>query len=76
MTFQRVEELAMKLTDAERERLAAHLLASIGNAADSPSSQEWIDEAEQRLDELLEGRVKAIDGNAFFDIVERDLGWK
>ncbi len=56
-----LEAKAMKLSPEERERLAEKLLGSV----DTPLEfeDEWADESDRRIEEMLDGTVKAVPGD-------------
>jgi len=67
-TLAEIETGALRLTEAERARLAVRLLASLEDAAESPEDIEklWVAEAEQRFRELREGAVLGIPAHEVF----------
>ncbi len=75
MKLNEVEQLALQLDAADRERLGVRLLAGVASPALGEVEQAWVDEAERRLDELLAGAVEGIEGDRFISTVKRDLGW-
>ena len=48
----------LKLPPGERARLAERLLSSLDDESDEDAEKLWTREAERRLDELREGKVK------------------
>jgi putative addiction module component (TIGR02574 family) len=61
MSIEELEAAAMQLPPAERERLGEKLLSSV----DTPLEyeDEWAEEADHRIEELLKGTVKAVPGD-------------
>jgi putative addiction module component (TIGR02574 family) len=61
MSIEELELAAMQLPPEERERLGEKLLASV----DTPLEYEddWAEEADRRIEELLNGKVKPIPGD-------------
>ena len=67
-TLAEIETGALRLTEAERARLAVRLLASLEDEAESPEDIEklWVAEAEQRFRELRRGAVHGIPAQEVF----------
>ena len=57
------EVLALPLED--RARLAERLLESLDNPSEQETEQLWLDEAERRVEEIDEGKVKLISSEEF-----------
>jgi putative addiction module component (TIGR02574 family) len=64
----KVEDDALQLSEEERARLAARLLASLEEEAESPEELEklWLAEAEQRFRELQTGVVRGVPARDVF----------
>ena len=71
-----VEGLALALPLAERKELARTLLCSLDEEPLDDVDQAWVQEAQRRLEQLLEGRVEGIPGERVFPEIERELGWQ
>jgi putative addiction module component (TIGR02574 family) len=58
MSIEELEIAAMQLPPAERERLGEKLLSSV----DTPLEyeKEWADEADRRIEEMLDGSVRPV----------------
>ena len=76
MTLEELENQAMQLPPSERERLAARLLHSIEGEERNEVEQAWVEEAERRLDELLNGQVKGIPAAQVMEDIRREFGWQ
>jgi len=59
-TYEEVREEALKLSIEERSWLADVMWESTLDEEQRAIQQEWIEEAERRLDELRSGKVKGI----------------
>jgi putative addiction module component (TIGR02574 family) len=61
MSIDEIESAAMQLSPEERERLGEKLLSSV----DTPLEfeDEWAEEADRRIEEMLSGTVKPIPGD-------------
>src|SRR3989442_15716485 len=65
-SVRKIEAEALKLPAKERARVAERLLASLEGEADPESQRLWLEEAEQRLDELFGGKAKGIPAERVF----------
>lgn len=63
---QQLEIQALQLPPKARALLARRLLASLDQAVDPDSEQLWLEESEQRLDELESGRATRISADRVF----------
>lgn len=61
MSIEELEAAAMQLPPAERQRLGEKLLSSV----DTPLEfeDEWAEEADRRIEELLNGTVEPVPGD-------------
>jgi putative addiction module component (TIGR02574 family) len=61
MSIEELEAAAMQLPPHERERLGEKLLSSV----DTPLEfeDEWAEEADRRIEEMLNGAVKPVPGD-------------
>lgn len=57
---QTVLESALKLSERERARLAAELLASIDGGADAGSDAAWVKELERRVRRVQSGKASGL----------------
>lgn len=65
VSLEQLEAAALRLDSKTRARLAYRLLDSVDAAdgnEDPTSTENWIDEAEQRVQAFLDDKVEAIDG--------------
>jgi putative addiction module component (TIGR02574 family) len=61
MSAEELEAAAMQLPPEERERLGEKLLSSVQTPLEF--EDEWAEEADRRIDELLDGSVKPVSGD-------------
>lgn len=66
-------EEALSLPDDERRRIAELLLDSVGTEPAEAIETAWLAEAVRRAEALEEGRVEALDGEAFLDALKAKL---
>jgi len=57
---------ALQLSIEERAQLAGRLLLSLDEPSESELEQLWLEEAERRLKEFREGRVRGIPADEVF----------
>ena len=57
---------ALQLDMEERAQLARRLLLSLDEPSESEAESVWLEEAERRLKEFREGRVRGIPANEVF----------
>ena len=65
VSLEQLEAAALRLDCESRTRLAYRLLDSVDNVpanGELPTNAAWIDDAEQRVQEFLDNKVAAIDG--------------
>ncbi len=60
MSTDEVLQIALKLDQKSRARIARELLASLDELSEGEIEQLWLDEAERRLGEIRQGTVKEI----------------
>jgi hypothetical protein len=65
-SFEEIETEAMSLDLQGRAQLAEKLLLSLDAPSDEENLRLWVAEAEQRLQELREGKAKEIPANEAF----------
>lgn len=58
--------VAMELTLEERAQLAGKLLLSLDEPSESEVERLWLEEAERRLQEFREGKIKGIPADEVF----------
>jgi putative addiction module component (TIGR02574 family) len=61
MSIDELESAAMQLPPEERERLGEKLLASVDTSLEF--EEEWAEEADRRIEEMLSGKVKPVPGD-------------
>lgn len=61
MSIEELEVAAMQLPPAERERLGEKLLSSVDTPLEYEN--EWAEEADRRIEEMLNGTVKPVPGD-------------
>ena len=71
--FDRVAADAMKLPMRDRVRLAQQLVSTLDDQSETEVEELWFSEAQRRLDELNDGRVKGIDAADAFRMAREDL---
>lgn len=64
--FDEVTTAAMELNIEERAELAGRLLLSLDEPSESEVERLWIEEAERRLKEFREGKVRGIPADEVF----------
>ncbi len=69
----KIIEEARSLSVEERAALAGTLLLSLDEPSDSDVERLWIGEAEHRLQEFREGKVKGIPAEEAFDRALADI---
>ncbi len=73
--LEKITRESKQLSRQERERLAADLIASLDESPLTQVDEAWIRLAEQRLNDLLTGRVTGVSASRVFDRIRRDHGW-
>ena len=71
--FDRVAADAMKLPLRDRVRLAQQLVSTLDDQSETEVQELWFSEAQRRLDELHNGKVKGIDADDAFRMVRENL---
>jgi putative addiction module component (TIGR02574 family) len=64
--FNEVSTAALQLSIEERAELAGRLLLSLDEPSESELERLWLEEAERRLKEFREGRVRGIPADEVF----------
>lgn len=64
--FDEVSKAALQLGVEERAQLAGRLLLSLDEPSESELERLWLEEAERRLKEFREGRVRSIPADKVF----------
>jgi len=72
MTLEQLEREILKLSPAERLRLAEHLLAVL--EGDAGVSEAWYEEAERRLGQMRAGVVREVPAEDVFRSLGLDVG--
>jgi putative addiction module component (TIGR02574 family) len=64
--FDEVSTAALQLGVEERAQLAGRLLLSLDEPSESELESLWLEEAERRLEEFHEGRVRSVPADEVF----------
>lgn len=64
--FDEVSTAALQLGVEERAQLAGRLLLSLDEPSESELESLWLEEAERRLEEFREGRVRSVPADEVF----------
>ena len=68
-----IESRALKLSPAERARIAERLISSLDDEFDADAEEAWVREGERRLKELYSGAVKGKSAQTVFRKVRAAL---
>lgn len=60
MTLLQLEEELLKLSDIEKKQLLRRLITELDEGSDKDVMQSWLEEAQRRYKELIDGSVRAI----------------
>jgi putative addiction module component (TIGR02574 family) len=71
--LEEIINVAMELNLEERAHLAGTLLLSLDEPSESEVERLWLQEAERRLQEFREGKVKGIAAEEVFNRVIADI---
>jgi len=74
MTIDQLIQQASKLPEAERFRLAEHLLASLDGPADADADEAWAIEIARRSREIDEGKVQTVAWSDVKSVARRARG--
>lgn len=66
MTVSKIEKEIMKLGSMSRAKLVSKLLKSLEDLPEAENEKLWIEEAEERLEEITAGHVKSRRANSIF----------
>ena len=66
-TIEKIEEEIRSLSAAEKAELLRSLITELDVPADADVEQAWLEEAQRRHRELVEGKVKGIPGERVFE---------
>ena len=69
----KIKEKALSLPSEERLKLIDELIKSLNLPTNPDIDRKWKEEAEKRIKELDEGKVKPIDGEQVFDEIRSRL---
>ena len=64
---EKIEEEIRSLSSAEKVELLRSLIAELDAPADADVERAWLEEAQRRHRELVEGKVKGIPGERVFE---------
>ena len=65
--LEKIEEEIRSLSAAEKIELLRSLIAELDAPADTDVERAWLEEAQRRQRELVEGKVKGIPGERVFE---------
>jgi putative addiction module component (TIGR02574 family) len=65
--IEKIEEEIRSLSAAEKLELLRSLIAELDAPADTDVERAWLEEAQRRHRELVEGKVKSIPGERVFE---------
>ena len=71
--LEEIINVAMELSLEERAQLAGTLLFSLDEASESEIERLWLQEAERRLQDFREGKVKGIPAEKVFNRAIADI---
>ena len=71
-----IESQAILLPPQERESLAATLIQSLDNMNLTEVEEAWIQEAEKRYQDYINGKIPGIPGDSVLSDIRRELGWQ
>jgi putative addiction module component (TIGR02574 family) len=71
---ERIEEEIRSLSAAEKVELLRALIAELDAPADPEVERAWLEEAQRRYREIVEGRVKGVPGERVFENLKSRLG--
>jgi putative addiction module component (TIGR02574 family) len=74
MTKEQIIEEAMRLDEREREQVVETLRLTINHGTPEEIEKRWADEAERRLDDILNGTSKTLDGPEFMKNLRQSRG--
>lgn len=66
-SIEKIEEEIRSLSAAEKVELLRSLIAELDAPADTDVERAWLEEAQRRHRELVEGKVKGIPGERVFE---------
>ncbi len=73
INFDELSTAALQLSVEKRAQLAGKLLLSLDESSESEVERLWLEEAERRLKEYREGRVKGLPAEEVFRRAIKDL---
>ena len=65
-SVEKIEADFRALSDQEKAGLICRLIAELDGTAKEDCEEAWLDEAERRHQELIEGKVRAVSGEEVF----------
>jgi len=72
--IEKIEEEIRSLSAGEKVELLRSLIAELDAPADPDVEQAWLEEAQRRHRELIEGKVKGVPGERVFENLRSRLG--
>ena len=73
MNFHDVEAVALKLALEDRAELARRLLVSLDEPTDEENERLWLEVAQERTQDLRDGKVKGVPAGDVLEDVRRRL---
>lgn len=74
LTPEKIEEEIRMLGAGEKMELLRLLIAELDAPADADAERVWVEEAQRRQRELVEGEVKGVPGERVFENLRSRLG--
>lgn len=74
LSLEKIEEEIRTLSAAEKVELLRLLIAELDAPADADVERVWVEEAQRRQRELVEGKVKGVPGERVFENLRSRLG--
>ena len=71
---EKIEEEIRSLTAAQKVELLRSLIAELDAPADDDVERAWLEEAQRRHRDLVEGKVKGVPGERVFENLPSRLG--
>jgi putative addiction module component (TIGR02574 family) len=72
--LEKIEEEIRSLSTADKVELLRALIAELDAPADPDVERAWLEEAQRRHRELVEGKVKGVPGERVFENLKSRLG--
>ena len=72
--IEQIEKEIRSLTSGQKVELLRSLIAELDAPADSDVERAWLEEAQRRHRDLIEGKVKGVPGEQVFENLRSRLG--